>query len=186
MNTVNTSRSVELSIVVPMYNEGEAVSQNVKRFVEALQKLDINWELIPVNDGSTDDTKEQLEKIKADNDRVHYSSYDTNRGRGYALRTGINASSGKYVITIEADVSYGEKIVGQLYHELINKQVDILIASPYMPGGKLENVPFARAVLSRGANWLLKHAFAPPISTVSGMTRGYRGDAIRSIPSKYP
>lgn len=182
MNAENTTKSVDLSVVVPMYNEGEAVSQNVKRFVEILDKLGVNWELIPVNDGSTDDTKEQLEKIKADDNRVRYAGYDTNRGRGYALRTGINASKGKYVITIEADMSYGEKIIGRLYHELIKKQVDILIASPYMPGGKLENVPFARAVLSRGANRILKHAVAPPISTVSGMTRGYRGDAIRSIP----
>ena len=182
MSAVNKPESVELSVVVPMYNEGEAVSQNVKRFVEVLGKLDINWELIPVNDGSTDDTKEQLEKIKADNDRVHYAGYDTNRGRGYALRTGINVSTGKYVIATEADMSYGEEVIGRLYRELIKKQVDILIASPYMPGGKLENVPFARAVLSRGANWLLKRAVAPPISTVSGMTRGYRGDAIRSIP----
>ncbi len=182
MNTENTSKTVELSVVVPMYNEGEAVTQNVQRFVEVLRKLDIDWELIPVNDGSTDNTKEQLEKIKADNDRVRYASYDTNRGRGYALRTGINASTGKYVVATEADMSYGEEIIGRLYQELKNKQVDILIASPYMPGGKLENVPFARAVLSRGANWLLRRAVAPPISTVSGMTRGYRGDAIRSIP----
>lgn len=182
MNTVNTSKSVELSVIVPMYNEGDAVTQNVKRFADVLEKFDINWELIPVNDGSTDNTKEQLEKIKADNPRVRYAGYDTNRGRGYALRTGINASTGKYVVTTEADMSYGEEIIGRLYHELIKKQVDILIASPYMPGGRLENVPFARAILSRGANWLLKRAVAPPISTVSGMTRGYRGDAIRAIP----
>lgn len=182
MNTENTSKSVELSVIVPMYNEGEAVSQNVKRFIEVLETLDVNWELIPVNDGSTDDTKEQLEKIKADNDRVRYTGYDNNQGRGYALRTGINASKGRYVVTTEADMSYGEAIIGRLYRELKRGQADIIIASPYMPGGKLENVPFARAVLSRGANWLLKRAVAPPISTVSGMTRGYRGDAIRSIP----
>ena len=182
MSAVNKPESVELSVVVPMYNEGEAVSQNVKRLVEILEKLDIIWELIPVNDGSTDDTKEQLEKIKAENDRVRYAGYDTNRGRGYALITGINASTGKYVIATEADMSYGDKIIGRLYRGLIKKQVDILIASPYMPGGKLENVPFARAVLSRGANWILKRAVDPPVSTVSGMTRGYRGDAIRSIP----
>ncbi len=182
MNTKNESGYVELSVVVPMYNEGEAVSRNVRRFVEVLENLGVSWELIPVNDGSTDDTKEQLAKIKADDARVRYAGYDVNRGRGYALRTGINASRGKYVIVTEADMSYGEEIVGRLYRELIKGHVDILIASPYMPGGRLENVPFARAVLSRGANWLLKRAVAPPISTVSGMTRGYRGDVIRSLP----
>jgi glycosyltransferase involved in cell wall biosynthesis len=165
-----------------MYNEGEAVTQNVRRFAAVLDKLDVNWELIPVNDGSTDDTREPLEKIKAEDGRIRFAGYVRNRGRGYALRTGINASTGKYVVTTEADMSYGEEIIGRLYHELKKGHADIVIASPYMPGGRLENVPFARAVLSRGANWLLKRAVAPPISTVSGMTRGYRGDAIRAIP----
>jgi glycosyltransferase involved in cell wall biosynthesis len=182
MNTEKTSKTVELSVIVPMYNEGQAVTQNVNRFAEVLKALDLDWELIPVNDGSTDDTKQQLEKIRAENDRVRPAGYDRNRGRGYALRTGINASRGRYVVTTEADLSYGEAIIGRLYRELKKGQADIVIASPYMPGGKLDNVPFARALLSRGANWLLKRAVTPKISTVSGMTRGYRGDAIRAIP----
>jgi len=172
----------ELSVVVPMYNEGEAVEENISRFVEALEKLGVDWELIPVDDGSTDDTLAQLEKLQSGDDRIRFVSYARNRGRGYALRSGITASRGRYVVTTEADMSYGSAIIGRLYNALIEKAVDVIIASPYMPGGKLENVPFKRAMLSRWANRLLRCAVTPAISTVSGMTRGYRGEAIRSIP----
>jgi len=172
----------ELSVVVPMYNEGEAVEENISRFVEAMEKLDVDWELLPVDDGSTDDTHDQLKKLQAGDDRIQFVSYTQNRGRGYALRSGIAASRGKYVVTTEADMSYGSAIIGRLYNALVEKAVDVIIASPYMPGGKLENVPFKRAMLSRCANRLLRSAVTPAISTVSGMTRGYLGESIRSIP----
>ena len=172
----------DLSVIVPMYKEGDTVRDNITLLAEALKKLNLTWELIPVNDGSPDDTKTQLEQLQSQDERIRYVSYEMNRGRGYALRQGFKASSGTHVITTEADISYGIDIIGQLYNALLETQVDVLIASPYMKGGRLENVPFARAMLSRGANWLLRRAVAPPISTVSGMTRGYRGEAIRSIP----
>jgi hypothetical protein len=64
----------------------------------------------------------------------------------------------------------------------LDTDADVVIASPYAKNGKLENVPFKRALLSRLGNRVLRVAFPSNITTVTGMTRGYKGDVIRLLP----
>lgn len=73
----------ELSVLVPMYNEGESVSRSMSRFVKTLEKPGVDWGLIPVNDGSTDDTLSQLEQlhIHAKGPLFRFVNYTKNRER---------------------------------------------------------------------------------------------------------
>ncbi|AQQ09976.1 Undecaprenyl-phosphate 4-deoxy-4-formamido-L-arabinose transferase [Sedimentisphaera cyanobacteriorum] len=174
--------AVELSVISPMYNEEAVIGESVRGLAEAIEKLEASWELILVNDGSTDNTAAIIEKAAGEDERIRVVSYKRNRGRGYALRSGFNASRGKYVITTESDLTWGKDIIEKLYSELVRSEADVVIASPYTKGGRLENVPAKRAFLSRMGNEILKRTVPAPISMLSGMTRGYKGDIIRSLP----
>ncbi|MBN1124844.1 MAG: glycosyltransferase family 2 protein [Sedimentisphaerales bacterium] len=174
--------SVELSVITSIYNEEVIIAQSLDNLLAALNELPVSWELILVNDGSTDNTLSILQDLTRDNPRVGIVSYSPNRGRGYAMRQGFTASRGRYVVTVEADLNYGNQIIRRLYDELLASNADIVIASPYMEGGSVQNVPFKRALLSRLGNRILRMAVSPPVATVTGMTRGYRGDTIRSLP----
>jgi glycosyltransferase involved in cell wall biosynthesis len=172
---------IELTVIMPAYNEEAVIKKSVSATLDALKKFKESWELIAVNDGSSDSTKEILEKLKTENKNLRLISYEQNKGRGYALRQGIDASKGKYVITIESDQSWGTDIIFELHRNLKENFLDAVIASPYMKGGKMLNVPFKRVLPSRLGNIILSLAFSGRFSTISGMTRGYRGEAIRNL-----
>ena len=112
----------DLSIVMPCYNEASR-----KNFEYRLNKLysymlddtDIEFELILVNDGSTDNTLEVLEKFAKDKGNfviVDVISYDKNVGKGYALKQGISHARGTYTLMIDADLNIPLKNIQKFYN----------------------------------------------------------------------
>lgn len=174
------TEAIELSVISPMYNEELVIEKSIHGLIEAISQIGVSWELILVNDGSKDNTESILRKFENE-DNVRIISYEKNRGRGYALRMGFKHCQGRYVVTTESDLTWGKTIIGDLYDDLKSSQADIVIASPYAKGGRLENVPFKRALLSSLGNQILRMAVPEKITMLSGMTRGYIGSFIRSL-----
>ncbi len=175
------NKPIELSVIAPLYNEESCIAGNVERFLSALRGFGGEWELILVNDGSTDSSLEKLRPYAQKEPRIVLASYEVNRGRGYALRQGFARARGRYIVTTESDLSWGEGIVLSLYGELKRTGLDVVIASPYREGGKLENIPLKRAFLSRFGNKLLTASVPADLTMLSGMTRGYRAEVIRAL-----
>lgn len=148
-----------------------------------LQRLEETWELVIVNDGSVDDSLRIAQEKAQQDPRIKVVSYTKNKGRGYALRTGIHAARGDIIITTEIDCSWGDNIVAELSAALRkDTTLDIVIASTNLPGGGYTNVPFFRVALSRMANTFLGLTLSNEISMFTGMTRGYRAESIKSLP----
>lgn len=177
----DTIGEATLSVVMPMYNEESVISKNIQNLVEGFESLHLSWEIILVNDGSTDGS---LRIVREEGERLpqlRIVSYKVNRGRGYALRQGFKAARGKFIITTESDLTWGVETLLRIFHKLGESDKDIVIASPYCVGGKLENVPFKRALLSRLGNRILGLTFAGKVTMVSGMTRGYRREVMEAL-----
>ncbi|MFC1807285.1 glycosyltransferase family 2 protein [Candidatus Omnitrophota bacterium] len=172
---------VELSIVVPGYNEAGAIESNLKQLHAAVRALSVSFEILFVDDGSTDNTFEIVDNLKKQLHELNVISYKHNKGRGYALRQGISAAAGNFIITTESDLTWGADIVGRLYNAIKDRNCDAVIASPYMKGGQLKNVPFVRAMLSVWGNKLLAAAVGNTVHMVSGMTRIYRRECVKSL-----
>lgn len=175
------TESPELSVITPFYNEESCLAANVERFLSALRAFSGEWELILVNDGSTDSSLEKVKAYAEKEPRIVLISYESNQGRGYALRQGFARARGRYVVTTESDLSWGEGIIEKLYSELKRTGLDVVIASPYRSGGKLENIPWKRAFLSRFGNKLLTASVPAGLTMLSGMTRGYRGEVVKTL-----
>ena len=173
--------TVDVSVVIPSYNEEAGLEKNIAAIVSALTGWDKRWEIILVNDGSTDGTPAILEKLSAVDPRIRFISYRDNRGRGFALRTGIGAAEGDLIVTTEADLTWGADIVTRLVEALEESGKDIIIASPYAPKGRLVNVPLKRALVSRIGNRFLRTSMPAGITMVSGMTRCYRKYVLDSL-----
>lgn len=170
-----------VSIIFPMYNEEDAIYDNLKSVLSVLGKISVVWELFIIDDGSTDGSKEQAQKALKGLSNAHVISYKPNRGRGFALRKGFEAAKGNYIITTESDLSWGSEIIPKLLEPLLNKEADAVIASPYIQGGSLVNVPFKRRFLSRYGNKILTFGLSRNITMATGMTRGYRREMLESI-----
>src|SRR4030042_2184228 len=94
---------MDLSVVIPMFNEAENVEVTLTRVERALASFQGTYEIIGVNDGSLDNTLEILERMASQNGKVRVVSYSKNFGRGMALRTGFKESKGAIVVSIDAD-----------------------------------------------------------------------------------
>ena len=173
---------MDLSIIIPMFNEAENVESTLNRVEEALVPFEGTYEIISVNDGSLDNTFEILNRLAEKDEKLKIVSYPNNIGRGMALRKGFSESNGEIIVSIDADLSYDPRYIVDLV-ELLKRDpdIDLVLASPYMPGGKVQNVPFLRLGISRLGNRILRYAMPNRIYTSTGIFRAYRRRVLNSF-----
>lgn len=168
------SEDVKVSVIVPAFNEEEHIHDNLTRL---LRRLDASWpnssELIMIDDGSTDATRRIAQELAEREERLTVIGHKTNLGLGMALRTGFRAARGDYLVTFDADLSYGLDLIDSLVSTIHATGCKVVVASPYMEGGTVSGVPRLRAWLSRIANGLLRRLSNSHVSTVTGMVRAY-------------
>jgi glycosyltransferase involved in cell wall biosynthesis len=173
---------MDLSIVIPMYNEAENVESTLIRVEEVLDSFNGTYEIIAVNDGSSDNTFEILNKVAEKNEKMKVASYPRNIGRGMALRTGFRKSSGGIIVSIDADLSFSPHHILELIKVLKEEpDIDFVLASPYVPGGRTENVPFHRLWISKLGNKILRYTMPNRIYYSTGVFRAYRRNVIDSL-----
>jgi glycosyltransferase involved in cell wall biosynthesis len=119
-----------------------------------------------------------MDRFSEGMDKVRVIHHRRNYGQGRALRSGFAASRGAVVVTLDADLSYGPENIWNLVDALQKENVEIALASPYMKGGTVRNVPFHRKILSRLGNFYLARMSHYKISTSTCVVRAYRREVL--------
>jgi glycosyltransferase involved in cell wall biosynthesis len=172
-----------ISVVCPFFNEAPIIEASVRLMLRNLAALPEEWELIIVDDGSRDRSLALARELEAQSPQLRVLSYAVNRGRGYAIRTGVARARGDIVVTTEIDSSWGDDIVARIAAELRRRpDADIVIASPHLPGGGYRNVPLARVLLSSVGNYVIRSGLSYSVTMHTGMTRGYRRERFLALP----
>lgn len=96
---------VLLTVVIPAFNEASRIPQSLQASEEYCLSLGIAYEILVVDDGSTDDTAIVVRQFQTKNPCVRLVSYSPNRGKGYAVRQGILQAKGEFVLYMDADLS---------------------------------------------------------------------------------
>lgn len=172
-----------VSVVVPVYNEGPALAANLVRLADAFSVYSSYYDFhyIVVDDGSTDETHAIALTFARFRRNVTVLSHDRNYGLGRALRTAFASADGRYVVVLDADLSYEPSVAVELLEALEREDADVATASAYMRGGSVANVPFLRRVLSREANRVLSLAAKGRYATFTCMVRAYRTDFVKDL-----
>jgi dolichol-phosphate mannosyltransferase len=169
----------DVSVVVPMHNETENLPGTIDRIVAAVAEIGRTFEIVAVDDGSTDTTAQRLQTMAREDPRLRVESYPVNRGRGYALRRGFAVARGQIVATIDADLSYAPEHVGEMLRVLDeHPEADFVVGSPYAKGGDTVNVPRGRLWISRWGNRVLGLAMPGRLTAVTGILRAYRREVL--------
>lgn len=185
-NTNETNTKPLVSIIIPAFNEEGLIEKNIGLLYEYLHTLGdaYHWDVLIVNDGSSDQTGAIADSLTNTHDTLRVHHHLTNRNLGTAMRTGFQNTNGDYVIVLDIDLSYAPEHIERLLDKAKEQDADMVIASPYMKGGKNTAVPRLRLLLSKTVNYIMRKASGLNIYTFTGMVRAYKGDFIRSVNTK--
>ena len=118
-----------LSVIIPVYNEAKTIRQVVDR----VQSTPYEKEIIIVDDGSVDGTREELNRIEASNIRIFL--HDTNKGKGAALQTALQHATGDILLIQDADLEYDPSDYSKLLEPIQSGKADVVFGSRFLGAG---------------------------------------------------
>lgn len=119
---------MKISLCIPMYNESSIIKETAEALHEYMSKTFDDYEIIFSDDGSKDNSAEIVRKLELP--RVKVLRYETNMGKGYAVRTAVLSAEGDVVMFTDADLAYGTDVIKQTYDIFANdRSVDMVIGS---------------------------------------------------------
>lgn len=172
-----------VSVVVPAYNEAEIIERNLATLCRYLasKENEYRWEIVVINDGSSDDTGPLAETLMRRMTNIRVVHHARNFGLGQALKTAFAHCQGDYIVTLDIDLSYSPDHIYRLVTQMRKSGAKITVASPYMNGGKTSAVPWLRRNLSKWANRFLSLTTKGNVSTLTSMVRAYDARFLKSL-----
>jgi len=173
---------MKLSVLIPVYNERYLVRQLVERVLQAPLPDCMERELILVDDGSTDTSREILETLAKQHTQIRYVPHEKNLGKGAALRTAIAAATGDFCIFQDADLEYDPADYARILEPLLGGQADVVYGSRFLPSER-RRVLFFWHALGNTALTMLSNMFTDlNLSDMETCYKAFRTDVLKSIP----
>ena len=171
---------MKLSVVIPAQNEEGSVAQTVEGIGAVLDREQVDYEIVVVDDGSEDTTAAVVDGIGAANPRVrcHRSHYE--KGFGMAIRAGLDVFEGDSVVIAMADASDDPEDLVR-YHRLMEEGWDCAFGSRFMPGAQVHDYPRLKLTINRLANQFIRVLFRHRYNDTTNAFKGYRREVIETI-----
>lgn len=173
---------MKLSIVVPVYNEEKTISSILDLVQEALEELTsiTSYELIIIDDHSSDNSKAVLEEKVKQKDNYTLLSHEVNSGKGAAIRTGIAKTTGDVVLIQDADLEYDPRDYKVLMQPLVDKKADVVYGSRFK--GEVTRVLYFWHFMGNQFLTFLSNMFTNlNLTDMETCYKAFRGDIIRNM-----
>lgn len=162
-----------LSVVIPAYNEGSRIGDTLRSAIDYLGTQPYTWDILVVDDGSTDDTAQVVGEFVGADPRIGLLSVP-HGGKGWAVRNGMLRSQGEYRFLCDADLSMPIEQVARFLPPAL-EACDIAIGSRELPGARRIGEPSRRHLMGRVFNGLVRLAAVPGISDTQCGFKCFRG-----------
>jgi dolichyl-phosphate beta-glucosyltransferase len=173
---------VDLSIVVPAYNEEHRLPPTLARLHAFLSAQPMRWEIVVVDDGSRDATCAVVEAAMASIPNLRLVRQSPNRGKGAAVRLGMLAARGQIRVMSDADGSMSPDQLPRLLAPIIACTAEISIGSRYAEGARSDaKQPFYRILWSRLANTLVQRSLVPGVRDTQCGFKAFTAEAARDL-----
>jgi glycosyltransferase involved in cell wall biosynthesis len=169
---------VELSFVVPAYNEEDFIEDMLGSIDEVIAGKHIPYEILVVNDGSRDDTLANARRYAGKNGHVRVVSYSKNVGKGHAVKTGFMNANGTVVVFADSDMEIDLTVISEYLKAL--RHGDIVIASKRHSDSHVD-VPVFRRILSEGFNGLVRLFTGMPLKDTQAGLKAMKKSAFIDI-----
>ena len=171
------STNVDISVIIPVYNLEKQIIVQLES-LRAILKSSLNYEIIIVNDGSTDKTLEVLRKEEETDSHIHVISYHRNEGKGHLIKRGVIESFGKLAILLDGDRDISLSMLVDFLIE--TKNYDLVIGSKRHPQSNID-LPLSRTIYNRVFNIFVRATTGIKIKDTQVGLKVGKGNVLRTI-----
>lgn len=174
---MDRERDLQLSVVVPFYNEEESAEKMYSRLVEALDPTGLTYELIFVDDGSRDETFAVLNRLAGTDSRLRVIKFRGNFGQTPAMAAGIDTAAGDVIVTLDGDLQNDPSDIPNLMQG-IEEGYDMVVGWRH----NRQDALLRRKVPSVIANWIIGKVTGVPIRDNGCSLKAFRASVIKQVP----
>ena len=166
----------KISIVIPLFNEEESISELAQWIDKVLKKNNLSYEIIFIDDGSNDSSWSVIKNIKNDNPNVYGIKFRRNYGKSAALNVGFSKASGDVVITMDADLQDSPDEIPELYNLITNDNYELV------SGWKKKRYdPITKTIPTKLFNWAARKASGINLNDFNCGLKAYNKNVVKSI-----
>lgn len=173
----------KVSVIVPCFNEGDRIRKNLCEICEFLSTFAPDFELIAVDDGSSDNTYAEIQSASKAYPAIRPLHYDENVGKGYALREGFGLATGRYVVFLDADLDLHPRQIAFFFEKLQKETADVVIGSKRHPQSKI-NYPWKRVLISHVYSFFHRLLFNLPLQDTQTGLKLFKYHVLENVFSK--
>ncbi|MBL1173943.1 glycosyltransferase family 2 protein [Pantanalinema sp. GBBB05] len=171
---------MKLSVVIPAHNEQDCLYDTVCSFAGVLQRERIRYEIVIIDDNSTDNTRLVCQQLAIEFPEVRYVYNQPPNGFGFAVRRGLEEFAGDAVAIVMADASDDPEDLVAGYYKLL-EGYDCVFGSRFIKGGMVVDYPIHKLYINRLANWFIKVLFGLRYNDTTNAFKLYRREVIEGI-----
>jgi dolichol-phosphate mannosyltransferase len=171
---------LKLSVVIPAHNEEGSIAETVASLVDALRGEKIDYEILVVDDSSTDRTRELVEGLTEADPRVGYMRSHYPRGFGFTVRAGLDRFTGDAVAIVMADGSDDPADLVR-YYRLLEEGYDCAFGSRFVRGAQVYDYPRLKLLLNRIANFGVRVLFRHGYNDTTNAFKAYKREVIDTV-----
>ncbi len=168
---------MDLSIVIPLYNESESIDELNTSINSVLYNLNIDYELIYIDDGSTDNSWQKIREVSKNHPKTYACKFLKNYGKSMALSAGFKKSKGKVVITMDADLQDDPNEIVPLYNMIKNDDYDLVSG---WKKKRYDSIIF-KNIPSKLFNWAARRASGVKLNDFNCGIKAYKSSVIKQI-----
>ena len=166
----------KISIVIPLFNEEESISELAQWIDKVLKKNNLSYEIIFIDDGSNDSSWSVIKNVKTDNPNVYGIKFRRNYGKSAALNVGFSKASGDVIITMDADLQDSPDEIPELYNLITNDNYDLV------SGWKKKRYdPITKTIPTKLFNWAARKASGINLNDFNCGLKAYNKNVVKSI-----
>jgi dolichol-phosphate mannosyltransferase len=171
---------MKLSVVVPAHNEAQVIEATLDAALAQLASEGMEYEVLVIDDGSTDGTTAAVERVAARDSAVRCVRNDGAHGFGHAVRKGLELFTGDAVVIVMADGSDDPRDI-VLYYRVLEAGYDCAFGSRFMPGAVVRDYPRLKRVINRVVNTGIRVAFRHGYNDTTNAFKAYRREVIENL-----
>jgi dolichol-phosphate mannosyltransferase len=171
---------VNLSVVIPAHNEAAVVEPTLRGLIGQLGPEEIDYEIVVVDDASSDGTGDVVASVSAEEPRVRCVRNEAPNGFGFAVRKGLEEFRGDAVVIVMADGSDDPRDV-VLYYRVLEAGYDCAFGSRFMPGATVHDYPRVKLTINRIVNAGIRMLFRHGYNDTTNAFKAYRREVVENL-----